>query len=65
MTIPGSQTNQPTGTPASESENIFEVAQREVMLNKLPTGAKETVEALERQLLKDDDATTVVTGNLN
>ena len=65
LTIPGSQTNQPTGTPASESENIFEVAQREVMLNKLPTGAKETVEALERQLLKDDDATTVVTGNLN
>ena len=63
LTIPGQASLNPaTGTPASESENIFEVAQREVMLNKLPTGAKETVEALERQLLRDDDATTVVTG---
>ena len=59
LTVPGSA---PIGTPASESEINFEVAQREVMLNKLPEGAKETVEALERQLLKEDDATTVVTG---
>ena len=62
LTIPGSNL---IGTPASESENIFEVAQREVMLNKLPTGAKETVEALERQLLKEDDATTVITGTIH
>ena len=59
LTVPGA----PIQTPASESVCDFETAQREVMLNKLPVGAKETVEALERQLDLDDTATTVVTGN--
>ena len=42
-------------TPASDSDICdFENAQREVMLNNLPQGARETVAALEKQLDLDD-----------
>ena len=50
-------------TPASDSDICdFENAQREVMLNNLPQGARETVAALEKQLDLDDGTTTIVTG---
>ena len=53
-------------TPASDSDICdFENAQREVMLNNLPQGARETVAALEKQLDLDDGTTTIVTGILS
>lgn len=60
LTIPWEKIQ--TLTPANESVCDFEAAQREVMMNQLPDGARETIQQLENQILDDDGATTVITG---